>query len=164
MAPLLAHHAIDGAIGGFPVGFAVQGYPDRKTAGCIVSDDLDAANGLAAGPLSNGLQTLLSEGSVAQPERRRLCQMMRPTADMAKRYSSLDLHVSAPVQYSTSKNRPVRPGGSCIFETGEAGRLIRRCQSAATTIRRVGAGSPRPAEPAAGRGQGPAPVRRAGCG
>src|ERR1700675_3968956 len=86
MPSLLAHYAIDGAIGGLPVSLAVQGYPDRKTAGCIVSDDLDAANGLAARPLSNGLQALLSEGSVAQSERCRLCPMMRPTANMAKRY------------------------------------------------------------------------------
>ena len=86
MPPLLAHHAIDGAIGGFLVGFAVQRYPDRKTAGSVISDDLDAANGLAAGPLPDGLQALLSESAVAQSERCRFCQMMRPTADMAKRY------------------------------------------------------------------------------
>ena len=85
MPPLLAHHAINGAIGGFLVGFAVQGYPDRKTAGCIVPYDLDTANVLAAGPLSNGLQALLSESAVAQSELCRLCQRMRPTADMAKR-------------------------------------------------------------------------------
>jgi hypothetical protein len=84
MPPLLAQHAIDGAIGGFFVGFAVQGYPDRKTAGYIVPDDLDAANGLAAGPLPNGLEALLSESAVAQSERCRLCQMKRPTADTAK--------------------------------------------------------------------------------
>jgi hypothetical protein len=35
--------------------------------------------------LPDGLEALLSESAVAQPERCRLCQMKRPTADTAKR-------------------------------------------------------------------------------
>ena len=59
MPPLLALDAIDGAIGGFPVGLPIQRDPDRKAAWCIVPHDLNAADGLAAGPLSYGVEALL---------------------------------------------------------------------------------------------------------
>jgi hypothetical protein len=62
---LLTLDAIDRAIGDFLVGLAVQRHPDRKAAGCFISNDLNAANGLAPRPLSNSLQALLSESPVA---------------------------------------------------------------------------------------------------
>jgi hypothetical protein len=39
------------SIGGFLIGLTVQSYPDRKTSPCVVSNDLNAVNGLAPGPL-----------------------------------------------------------------------------------------------------------------
>ena len=61
---LLALDAIDGAIGRFLVGVSVQCHPDRKCARRLVPDDLNGANGLAAGPLSDGLQALLSQSAI----------------------------------------------------------------------------------------------------
>lgn len=87
MPSLLALHAIDGAVGGFLVGLSIQRDPDRKTAGHIVPDDLNAADGLAAGPLSNGLQALLSESSVAQSDRDRFRHTMRPRSGHGRAFS-----------------------------------------------------------------------------
>jgi hypothetical protein len=64
MSPLLALDAIDRAIGELLVGLPVQRHPDRKAARAVVSNNLDAAHRLAPGPLSYGLQTLLSESPV----------------------------------------------------------------------------------------------------
>src|SRR5260370_39215996 len=72
MPSLLTPDVIDRAIGDLLVGLTVQRHPDRKTARCFISNNLNAANGLAPGPLSNGLQALLSEGPVAQSDRLRL--------------------------------------------------------------------------------------------
>ena len=69
---LLALDAIDRAIGGFFVGRSVQRHPDRKCAARVVPDDLNGADGFAPGPLSNGLQALLSQRPVAQPDCLRL--------------------------------------------------------------------------------------------
>ncbi len=63
-SPLLALHATDRTIGSFPVGLSVQRYPDGKSARRLVPDDLNGANGLAPGPLSDGLQALLSQSAV----------------------------------------------------------------------------------------------------
>jgi hypothetical protein len=68
---LLTLDAIDRAIGDFLVGLAIQRHPDRKAAGCFISNDLNAANGLAPRPLSNSLQALPSESPVAQSDRLR---------------------------------------------------------------------------------------------
>jgi len=65
MPSLLTLDAIDGAIGDFLVGRPVQYHPDRKTARCRVSKNLNAANGLAAGPLPDSVQAFLSESPVA---------------------------------------------------------------------------------------------------
>jgi hypothetical protein len=65
MSSLLALDAGDRAIGDFLVGLPVQRPPGRKTARCVISNNLNAANGLAAGPLSNGLQTFFSKSPVA---------------------------------------------------------------------------------------------------
>jgi hypothetical protein len=64
MPPLLALHATDRTICSFPVGLSVQRHPDGKSARRLVPDDLDGANGLAPGPLSDGLQALLSQSAV----------------------------------------------------------------------------------------------------
>ena len=64
MSPLLALNAIDRAIGDLRVGLAVQRHPDRKAARRIGPDDLNGANGLAPGPLSDGFQALLSQSTV----------------------------------------------------------------------------------------------------
>jgi hypothetical protein len=61
---LLAPDAIDRTIGGPLVGLAIQGHPDRKPARRLVPDDLNGANGLAPGPMSDGLQALLSQSAV----------------------------------------------------------------------------------------------------
>jgi hypothetical protein len=65
MSSLLTPDAIDRAIGDFLVGLPVQRPPDRKTARCVISNNLNATNGLAPGPLFNGLQTFFSESPVA---------------------------------------------------------------------------------------------------
>jgi hypothetical protein len=65
MPSLLTLYATDCAIGDLLVGLAVQRHANRKTAPHFGSNDLNAANGLAPGPLSNSLQALLSESSVA---------------------------------------------------------------------------------------------------
>jgi hypothetical protein len=36
LPPLLAHDAVDGAVGGLLVGLAVQSHLDRKTARCLI--------------------------------------------------------------------------------------------------------------------------------
>src|SRR5712675_2262468 len=65
MPSLLALNADDCAIGDFLVGLPVQRHPDGKAARLIASIDLNAAHGLAAGPLSNGLHALLSKSPIA---------------------------------------------------------------------------------------------------
>ena len=65
MSSLLALDANDRAIGDFLVGLLVQRHPDRKTDRCVTSNNLNATNGLAPGPMSNGIQALSSERPVA---------------------------------------------------------------------------------------------------
>jgi hypothetical protein len=60
MSSLLALDANDRAIGDFLVGLPVDRHPDRKTDRCVTSINLNATNGFAPGPLSNGLQALFS--------------------------------------------------------------------------------------------------------
>jgi hypothetical protein len=68
MPTLLALDAADSAIGGSLVGLPVQRHPDRETARRVVSNDLNAANGFASGPVSDGLQALFSESPVAHSD------------------------------------------------------------------------------------------------
>jgi hypothetical protein len=68
MSAFLALDEIDRAIGEFPVGLAVQRDLDRKSARRSVAKDLYRTNGLAPGPLPNGLYALLSESLVAQSD------------------------------------------------------------------------------------------------
>jgi hypothetical protein len=65
MPALLALNADDGTVSGFLVGLPIQGHADRKACRRVVSDDLNARNGLAPGPMSNGIQALSSERPVA---------------------------------------------------------------------------------------------------
>jgi hypothetical protein len=65
MPSFLALDAVDGAIGCFLVGLPVQCHFDREPAPSVVSNDLDAANGFAPGPLSDLLEALFSESPVA---------------------------------------------------------------------------------------------------
>jgi hypothetical protein len=65
MPSLLTLDATDCAIGDLLVGLPVQRDPDRKAARHFGPNDVNAANGLAPGPLSNSLQALLSQSSVA---------------------------------------------------------------------------------------------------
>jgi len=68
MSSLLALNVDERAVCDFLVGLPVQRHPDRKVARLIASNDLDATHGLAPGPLSNGLQALFSESSIAQSD------------------------------------------------------------------------------------------------
>jgi hypothetical protein len=54
---------------------SVQGDTDRKAGRAIVPNDLNAADCLAAGPLSDGLQALFSESSVAHPDCSKSCHL-----------------------------------------------------------------------------------------
>jgi hypothetical protein len=72
MSPLLALDAIDRAIGDLLVGRSIQRHPDLKAARRIDPDNLNGGNGLAPGPMSNGLQALLSQSAVAKSDCLRL--------------------------------------------------------------------------------------------
>jgi hypothetical protein len=65
MPSFLALDAVDGAICCSLVCLPVQCHFDREPAPGVVSNDLDAANGLAPGPLSDLLEALFSESPVA---------------------------------------------------------------------------------------------------
>ena len=81
MSSLLALDEVDRAIGDFFVGLPVQRHPDRKPARCVISNNLNAANGLAPRPLSNGLQALFSENPVAHSD----CFPLRHVANILGR-------------------------------------------------------------------------------
>jgi hypothetical protein len=68
MSSLLALNVDERAICDFLVGLPVQRHPDGKAARFIASNDLNAAHGLAPGPLSNGLQALFSESPIVQSD------------------------------------------------------------------------------------------------
>src|SRR5260370_1939582 len=68
MSSLLTLDAIDRAIGDFLVGLPVQRPADRKTARCVISNDLNGANRLAPRPLPNGLQAFFSKSPVAHSD------------------------------------------------------------------------------------------------
>jgi hypothetical protein len=66
---LLALDAGHGPISQSRIGFSVQGYPDRKAAGHIVSNDLNSGNRLATGPLPHGLKAFLAKRPIVQADR-----------------------------------------------------------------------------------------------
>ena len=68
MSSLLTLDAGHRAIGDSLVCLSVQGDTDRKAGRAIVTNDLNAADGLAIRPLSNGLQALFSESPVAHSD------------------------------------------------------------------------------------------------
>jgi hypothetical protein len=68
VSSLLTLDADHRAIGDSLVCLSVQRDTDRKAGRAIVPNDLNAADCLAAGPLSNGFQALFSESSVAHPD------------------------------------------------------------------------------------------------
>jgi hypothetical protein len=68
MSPLLAPDVIDGAVGDFSLSIAVQRDADRKAGRRAVPNNLNAADGLAARPLSDGIEALSSESSVVQSD------------------------------------------------------------------------------------------------
>jgi hypothetical protein len=107
-SPLLAPDAIDRAIGSLFIGLSVQRHPDRKSARRRVPDDLNGANGLAPGPLSDGLQALLSQSAVAQSD------CLRPrhfTAVKVSRLAFISRQTRRLFNICQNKNRSVLPGG-----------------------------------------------------
>jgi hypothetical protein len=109
--PLLAPDAIDRAIGDPLVGLSVQCHPDRKSARRIVPDDLNGANGLAPGPLSDGLQALLSQSPVTQSD----CLRLRHFTAVKVSRLALISRQTCKVVYSifdNAENRPVFSGRS----------------------------------------------------
>jgi hypothetical protein len=58
----------DRSISDLLVRLPIQGDTDRKAGRTVVPNDLNAADGLAARPLSNGLKALFSQSSVAQSD------------------------------------------------------------------------------------------------
>jgi hypothetical protein len=70
--PLLTLNVVGRAIGDSLLGLPVQRHADRKAAWSCIANDVNGAHGLASGPLSDGLQALLSESRVAQSECLRL--------------------------------------------------------------------------------------------
>jgi hypothetical protein len=61
----LALNASDRAIGRFHVGLSIKDYPDGKTPRLVASSDLNARDGLATGPLPDGLEALFPESPVS---------------------------------------------------------------------------------------------------
>jgi hypothetical protein len=68
LSSLLALDADHRAIGNSLVGLSIQRHPNGKAAGRIVSNDLNATNGLTARPLSNCVHAFFSERRVGQPD------------------------------------------------------------------------------------------------
>ena len=68
MSSLLTLDAIDRPIGDLLVGLPVQRPADRKTARCVISNDLNGANRLAPRPLPNGLQAFFSKSPAAHSD------------------------------------------------------------------------------------------------
>ena|SRR5437899_5056903 len=108
MSSLLALNVDERAICDFLVGLPVQRDPDRKVAPLIASNDLDATHGLAPGPLSNGLQALFSESSIAQSD----CLAFR--------------HAAWPGQQTTARSA-VHPGRAGAFSCGQNRSILRIC-------------------------------------
>jgi hypothetical protein len=64
LPPFLALDASHRAIGRLHVGGSVQRYLDGKARKPPTSKDLNAADGLATGPLPNGLEALFPESRI----------------------------------------------------------------------------------------------------
>ena len=66
--PLLALDATDRAIGKLLVGVSVERHPDRKAARRFSPDDVNGADALATRPLPDGVEALLAQRPVVQPD------------------------------------------------------------------------------------------------
>jgi hypothetical protein len=58
-----SHFALDAigrTIGDFPYCIPIQSYSDRKTTGRVISDNLDASDGLTSRPLPNSIEAFLA--------------------------------------------------------------------------------------------------------
>src|ERR1700720_310193 len=115
MSSLLALDEVDRAIGNFLVGLPVQRPPDRKPARRVISNNLNAANGLAPRPLSNGLHALFSESAVAHSD----CFPLRHAANILGRVGKG--HRSASRSSGTVE---VAASASCHLECFECVRLL----------------------------------------
>ena len=72
MSPLFTLNVHHRSIRNFLICIPVQCNANRKTGWAVVPDDLNAADGLAARPLLDGLQVLFSEIPVAHSDRFKL--------------------------------------------------------------------------------------------
>jgi hypothetical protein len=63
------HRSIDG----FHVGFSIHGYFQGKASRPVVSNDLNAGDGLTAGPLSDSLKALFPQSRVVEAD----CTVMK---------------------------------------------------------------------------------------
>jgi hypothetical protein len=61
------------SIGGFHVGFSIHGYFQGKASRPVVSNDLNAGDGLTAGPLSDSLKALFPQSRVVEAD----CTVMK---------------------------------------------------------------------------------------
>jgi hypothetical protein len=68
VSSFLTLDAHDRSISDFLVCLPVQRDADRKAGRAIVANDLNAADSLAAWPLSNGLQALFTESAVGHTD------------------------------------------------------------------------------------------------
>jgi hypothetical protein len=115
MSSLLALDEVDRAIGDFFVGLPVHRHPDRKPARCVISNNLNAANGLAPRPLSNGLQALFSESPVAHSD----CFPFRHAANILGRVGKGHRSASR-----SSRTVEVAASASCHLECFECVSLL----------------------------------------
>jgi hypothetical protein len=102
----LALNADHRSIGGFHVGFSIQGYPHGKASVPIVSNDLNASDGLTTGPLSYSLKALFPQSRVVEAD----CAVMkyhhagiriwRPSATRRKRLKQH--HSRSPQKFNCS--------------------------------------------------------------
>jgi hypothetical protein len=72
MSPLFALDIHHRSIGNFPVCLPIQCDPNGKAGRAVVPNDPNAADGLAARPLPNGVETLSPKISVAHSDRFKL--------------------------------------------------------------------------------------------
>ena len=114
----LALNADHRSIGGFHVGFSIQGYPHGKASRPIVSNDLNAGDGLTTGPLSDSLKALFPQSRVVEAD----CTVMkthhagtriwRPLATRRKALMNREHGGSYPANYGYSAHLPLslQPG------------------------------------------------------
>jgi hypothetical protein len=100
----LALNADHRSIGGFHVGLSIQGYPHGKASRPIVSNDLNAGDGLAAGPLLYSLEALFSQSRVVEAD----CTVMKAHHAGIRIFGAIGEH--PPIDSNARVNR--KHGGS----------------------------------------------------